>query len=142
MARRHSWEKHDNRHKTCRDCGISVLARPHPYQRRWYHEYTIADGRCFTSERVPPCQPAVQPQPSPEDERVRHASELDRAAGRAWQQGDLQRAARPATGVPAPRPTRIRTPISPPGGPPKSATPDGATTATRSAISVRTSPPA
>jgi hypothetical protein len=94
MAHWHSWEKHDNRHKTCRDCGISVLARPHPYQRHWYHEYTTADGRCFTSERVPPCQPAVQPQPSPEDERARHASELDRAAGRAWQQGDLQRAAR------------------------------------------------
>ena len=31
---------------------------------------------------------------SSEDERARHASELDRAAGRAWQHGDLQRAAR------------------------------------------------
>jgi hypothetical protein len=94
MARRHSWDAHDNRHKTCRDCGIQVLARPHPYQRRRYHEYTAADGRRFTADRVPPCQPAAHPQPSPEDERARHASELDRAAGRAWQQGDLQRAAR------------------------------------------------
>jgi hypothetical protein len=94
MAQRHSWEKHDNRHKTCRDCGISVLARPHPFHGRWYQEYTTADGRCFTAERVPPCQPAAHPQPPPEDERARHASELDRAAGRAWQQGDLQRAAR------------------------------------------------
>ena len=94
MARRHSWDAHDNRHKTCRDCGIQVLARPHPYQRRWYHEYTTADGRRFTADRVPPCQPAAPPQPSSEDERARHASELDRAAGRAWQHGDLQRAAR------------------------------------------------
>jgi hypothetical protein len=94
MARRHSWERHDNRHKSCRDCGISVLARPHPFQESWYQEYTTADGRCFTADRVPPCEPAAQPQPSPDDERARHASELDRAAGRAWQQGDLQRAAR------------------------------------------------
>jgi hypothetical protein len=94
MARRHSWQKHDTYHKTCRDCGIRVLARPHPYERRWYQEYTTADGRCFTADRVPPCQPAAQPQPSPDDECSRHASELDRAAGRAWQQGDLQRAAR------------------------------------------------
>jgi len=94
MAQRHSWEKHDNRHKTCRDCGISVLARPNSFQGRWYQECTTADGRCFTADRVPPCQPAAQPQPSPEDERARHASELDRAAGRARQQGDLQRAAR------------------------------------------------
>jgi hypothetical protein len=94
MARRHSWDAHDNRHKTCRDCGIQALARPHPYQRRWYHEYTTADGRRFTADRVPPRQPATPPQPSPDDERARHASELDRAAGRPWQQGDLQRAAR------------------------------------------------
>ena len=44
--------------------------------------------------RSPPCEPAAQPPPAPDDERVRHASELDRAAGRAWHQGDLQRAAR------------------------------------------------
>jgi hypothetical protein len=94
MARRHSWERHDNRHKSCRDCGISVLARPHPLQESWYQEYTTADGRCFTADRVPPCKPAAQRQPSPDDERARHASELDRAAGRAWQHGDLQRAAR------------------------------------------------
>jgi hypothetical protein len=94
MARRHSWDKHDNHHKACRDCGIQVLARPHPYERRWYQEYTTADGRSFTADRVPPCQPAAAPQPAPESERGRHASELDRAAGRAWQHGDLQRAAR------------------------------------------------
>jgi hypothetical protein len=94
MTRRHSWDKHGTYRKTCRDCGIHVLARPHPYERRWYQEYTTADGRCFVADRVPPCEPAVRSQPSPEDERGRHASELDRAAGRAWQQGDLQRAAR------------------------------------------------
>lgn len=92
--KRHSWDKPDDHHKTCRDCGIKVLARPHPYERRWYSEYTIADGRSFVADRVPPCEPAAQPQPAPEDERARHATELDRAAGRAWQQGDLQCAAR------------------------------------------------
>jgi hypothetical protein len=92
--KRHSWEKHDNYHRTCRDCGIKVLARPHPYERRWYCEYTTTDGRCFVADRVPPCEPAAQPPPMPDDERAQHASELDRAAGRAWQQGDLQRAAR------------------------------------------------
>lgn len=94
MSRRHSWDKQDNQHKTCRNCGIQVLARPHPYERRCYQEYSTADGRCFVADRVPPCQPAAQPQPAPEDERARHASELDRAAGRAWQHGDLPRAAR------------------------------------------------
>jgi len=93
-AKRHSWEKHDDYNKTCRDCGIKVLARPHPYERRWYQEYTTADGRCPVADRVPPCEPAAHPRPAPEDERVRAASELDRAAGRAWQHGDLERAAR------------------------------------------------
>jgi hypothetical protein len=94
QAKRHSWDKHDDYNKTCRDCGIKVLARPHPYERRWYQEYTTADGRCFVADRVPPCEPAAHPRPAADDERVRAASELDRAAGRAWQHGDLQRAAR------------------------------------------------
>jgi hypothetical protein len=97
-SKRHSWDTHDNHHKTCRDCGIKVLARPHPYERRWYQEYTTTttttDGRCFVADRVPPCEPAAQPRPVADDQRVLHASELDHAAGRAWQQGDLQRAAR------------------------------------------------
>lgn len=37
-VKRHSWEKRDDYHKTCRDCGVKVLARPHPYERRWYLE--------------------------------------------------------------------------------------------------------
>jgi hypothetical protein len=93
-AKRHSWEKHDDYRKTCRDCGITALARPHPYERRWYQQYTTVDGRCFVADRVPPCQPGAHPLPASDDQRVRAASELDRAAGRAWQQGDLQRAAR------------------------------------------------
>jgi hypothetical protein len=93
-AKRHSWEKHDDYRKTCRDCGITVLARPYPYERRWFQQYTTADGRCFVADRVPPCQPDAHPLPASDDQRVRAADELDRAAGRAWQHGDLQRAAR------------------------------------------------
>lgn len=107
QPKRHSWDKHDKHHKTCRACGIKVLARPHPYERRWYAEYTTPDGRCFTADRVPPCEPTAQPQPAtPDDERARHASELDHAAGRAWQQGDLQRAARLIADARALDPTR------------------------------------
>ena len=91
--KRHSWDKHDDYHKTCRDCGIKALARPHPCERRWYQEYTTTDGRCFVADRVPPCQPAGS-QPAAAAERARHAGELDRAAGRAWRQGDLDLAAR------------------------------------------------
>src|SRR5207248_2231476 len=76
-----------------RDCGIPALARPHPCEPRWYQEYTTTDGRCFVADRVPRCQPAG-PQPPAAAERARHAGELDRAAGRAWRQGDLGLAAR------------------------------------------------
>jgi hypothetical protein len=93
QPKRHSWNKHDDYHKTCRDCGLKALARPHPYERRWYQEYTTTDGRCFIADRVPPCQPA-RSQPAAAAKRARHAGELDRAAGRAWRQGDLALAAR------------------------------------------------
>jgi hypothetical protein len=103
--KRHSWDKHDDYHKTCRDCGIQALARPHPHERRWYQEYTTTDGRCFVADRVPPCQPAG-PQPPAAADRARHAGELDRAAGRAWRQGDLALAARLIAGARALDPDR------------------------------------
>jgi hypothetical protein len=105
--KRHSWDKHDDHHKTCRDCGITALARPHPYERRWYQEYTTTDGRRFAADRVPPCQPA-RSQPTPAAERVGHADELDRAAGRAWRQGDLDLAARLIADARALDPDRTR----------------------------------
>jgi len=91
--KRHRWDRHDNHHKTCRDCGITAVTRPHPCERRWYQQYTTAGGQTFTAGRVPPCAPAVHPQSGTEEERAGLASVLDRAAGRAWQQGDLQSAA-------------------------------------------------
>ena len=59
---RHSWEKLSEYRSACRKCGLGKLSRPHPYERRWYVEFTrtgcpdCGGGGEYALNKTPQCK--------------------------------------------------------------------------------------
>jgi hypothetical protein len=93
-VKRHTWNHINKTSKQCAECSLLAVAARPPTGTRWLITYTTADGRSYTADKVPTCATEPAEPSSTPDERRQHASELDLAAGHAWREGDLDRAAR------------------------------------------------
>ena len=61
-TKRHRWITHTEFRKTCQDCGLRAMKRPHPYGRQWWTEWTTGTGLSWdtlSGDKTPACPPHI-----------------------------------------------------------------------------------